>query len=136
MHLTRHTLTLLAALALAALPATASAHDGDHPFTSCSEAYDNGYARISSGDDHYGPGLDPDGDGIACDEPPASFVPRDDTEVDGNTTPVADTTQAATSDRSAGPDDDVTTYVTMGVGAVVLAGGTVLLASRLRRGRG
>ncbi|ALV50073.1 excalibur calcium-binding domain-containing protein [Streptomyces althioticus] len=135
MHLTRNTLTALAALTLAVVPATASAHDGDHPFKSCQEAYDNGWSRISGGDDHYGPALDPDGDGIACDEPPAGFIPRDDTAVDdGNTTPVADTTQAATSGESAGSDDDLTTYVTIGVAAVVLAGGTVLLASRLRRG--
>ncbi|GAA2914855.1 excalibur calcium-binding domain-containing protein [Streptomyces erythrogriseus] len=133
MHLTRNTLTALAALTLAALPATASAHDGDHPFKTCAEAYDNGWSRISSGDDHYGPALDPDGDGIACDEPPAGFIPRDDTAVDdGNTTPVADTTQAATSDDS-GSDDDLTTYVTIGVASVVLAGGAVLLASRRRR---
>ncbi|CAM5492137.1 hypothetical protein SALBM217S_05074 [Streptomyces griseoloalbus] len=87
MHLTRYFLTTLAALTLAALPATASAHDGNHPFKTCAEAYDNGYAKISSGDDHYGPALDPDGDGVACDEPPAGFIPRDDTEVDGATTP-------------------------------------------------
>ncbi|MFF8583095.1 excalibur calcium-binding domain-containing protein [Streptomyces althioticus] len=134
MRLTRHTLTALAALTLAALPATASAHDGDHPFATCSEAYENGYAKISSGDDHYGPALDPDGDGTACDEPPAGFIPRDDTAVDdGNTTPVAGTTQAAATSDDSGSDDDLTTYVTIGVAAVVLAGGTVLLASRLRR---
>ncbi|CAM5447229.1 hypothetical protein SALBM217S_09526 [Streptomyces griseoloalbus] len=75
MHLTRYFLTTLAALTLAALPATASAHDGNHPFKTCAEAYDNGYAKISSGDDHYGPALDPDGDGVACDEPPAGFIP-------------------------------------------------------------
>ncbi|XMA36980.1 excalibur calcium-binding domain-containing protein [Streptomyces albogriseolus] len=87
MHLTRNTLTALAALTLAALPVTASAHDGDHPFKSCAQAYDNGYSRLGSGDDHYGPELDPDGDGIACDEPPAGFIPRDHTEVGGDTTP-------------------------------------------------
>ncbi|WP_225655107.1 excalibur calcium-binding domain-containing protein [Streptomyces pseudogriseolus] len=131
MHLTQIFLTTLAALTLAALPATASAHDGDHPFKTCAEAYDNGYAKISSGDDHYGPALDPDGDGVACDEPPAGFIPRDDTEVDGATTPVADTTPAATSD-AAGSDDDLTTYVIIGVSAVVLVGGAVLVASRRR----
>ncbi|MEU5461476.1 excalibur calcium-binding domain-containing protein [Streptomyces althioticus] len=133
MHLIRHTLTAVAALTLAALPATASAHDGNHPFTTCSEAYENGYAKISSGDDHYGPDLDPDGDGIACDEPPTGFIPRDDTAVDGGTTPAAGATQAATK-VDAGSDDDLTTYVTVGVAAVVLAGGTVLIVSRLRRG--
>ncbi|MGA5124599.1 excalibur calcium-binding domain-containing protein [Streptomyces pseudogriseolus] len=132
MHLTRILLTTLAALTLAALPATASAHDGNHPFKTCAEAYDNGYAKISSGDDHYGPPLDPDGDGVACDEPPAGFIPRDDTEVDGATTPVADTTPAATSD-AAGSDDGLTTYVIIGVSAVVLVGGAALVASRRRR---
>ncbi|CAL9307854.1 excalibur calcium-binding domain-containing protein [Streptomyces sp. SudanB66_2053] len=130
MHLTRILLTTLAALTLAALPATASAHDGNHPFKTCAEAYDNGYAKISSGDDHYGPALDPDGDGVACDQPPAGFIPRDDTEVDGATTPVADTTPAATSD--AGSDDGLTTYVIIGVSAVVLVGGAALVASRRR----
>ncbi|MFZ4154132.1 excalibur calcium-binding domain-containing protein [Streptomyces pseudogriseolus] len=131
MHVTRIVLTTLTALTLAALPATASAHDGNHPFKTCAEAYDNGYAKISSGDDHYGPALDPDGDGVACDEPPAGFIPRDDTEVDGATTPVADTTPAATSDAS-GSDDDLTTYVVIGVSAVVLVGGAVLVVSRRR----
>ncbi|MGA5286333.1 excalibur calcium-binding domain-containing protein [Streptomyces pseudogriseolus] len=131
MHLTRILLTTLAALTLAALPATASAHDGNHPFKTCAEAYDNGYAKISSGDDHYGPALDPDGDGVACDEPPAGFIPRDDTEVDGATTPVADTTPAATSDAT-GSDDGLTTYVIIGVSAVVLVGGAALVASRRR----
>ncbi|MER7741078.1 excalibur calcium-binding domain-containing protein [Streptomyces sp. NPDC096538] len=135
MHLTRNTLTALAALTLAALPVTASAHDGDHPFKSCAQAYDNGYSGLGSGDDHYGPELDPDGDGIACDEPPAGFIPRDHTEVGGDTTPVAETTTAARSDDLADEDSGLTTYVTTGVAAVVLAGGIVLIASRMRRNR-
>ncbi|MGC3003466.1 excalibur calcium-binding domain-containing protein, partial [Streptomyces sp. G35A] len=68
----------LAALALAAVPATAVAHDGDHPFKNCTEAYANGYASIPEGDDHYGRHLDRDGDGIGCDRPPADFEPAGD----------------------------------------------------------
>ncbi|MER7488409.1 excalibur calcium-binding domain-containing protein [Streptomyces sp. NPDC126497] len=136
MHPMRSFTTVLAALALAALPATAVAHDGDHPFTSCSEAYGNGYSGISSGDDHYDPQLDPDGDGVACDEPPADFTPRDHTEIGGDPTPTADTGTTARGDDLAETGNDVTTYLTIGVCAVVLAGGALLLVSRLRRNGG
>ena len=57
---------VLAALALAAVPAAAVAHDGGHPFKNCTEAYENGYANIAEGDDHYGKHLDRDGDGVGC----------------------------------------------------------------------
>src|SRR5690606_29491595 len=66
----------VAAVALAVVPATAAAHDGTHPFKTCSEAYAAGYANIPKGDDHYGKHLDRDSDGIGCDQPPADFVPH------------------------------------------------------------
>ena len=69
---------VLAALALAAVPATAEAHDGSHPFKNCTEEYDNGYSDIAKGDDHYGKHLDRDDDGIGCDQPPADFKPHED----------------------------------------------------------
>ncbi|MFE7892266.1 LAETG motif-containing sortase-dependent surface protein [Streptomyces sp. NPDC057412] len=75
---------LVAALALAALPATAVAHDGNHPFTNCAEAYASGYSDIPRGDRHYGSHLDRDGDGLGCDSPPAGFVPADDKKSDDN----------------------------------------------------
>lgn len=130
MHSIRSFATVLAALALAALPVTAVAHDGDHPFVSCSDAYENGYSSISSGDDHYGPQLDADGDGVACDEPPADFTPRDNTEI-GDTTAVTDTGPTAQADDDlAETGDDTTSYLTVigGSLAVIAAGGALLIA--------
>lgn len=69
---------VVAALALAVLPGAASAHDGDHPFANCTEAYAAGYANLPKGNEHYGSHLDRDGDGIGCDQPPADFKAHDD----------------------------------------------------------
>ncbi|WP_033320884.1 LAETG motif-containing sortase-dependent surface protein [Streptomyces yerevanensis] len=130
----------VAALALAALPATAEAHDGDHPFKNCTEAYDNGYSNILEGDEHYAERLDRDKDGIGCDQPPAGFVPAED-----NT---GDEDESAGADESNGTDDtagdqgtdlaatggsSATPYLAGGGAAVLLAGGGVLLAARKRR---
>lgn len=71
---------LLAAVALAAVPATAVAHNGSHPFENCTEAYDNGYSNIPKGDRHYGEHLDRDKDGIGCDQPPSDFAPHDESD--------------------------------------------------------
>ncbi|MFG2022406.1 LAETG motif-containing sortase-dependent surface protein [Streptomyces sp. NPDC048825] len=132
----------VAALALAALPATAEAHDGDHPFKNCTEAYDNGYSNILEGDEHYADRLDRDKDGIGCDQPPADFVPAE----DSNT---GDEDESAGADESNGTDDtagedqgtdlaatggsSATPYLAGGGAAVLLAGGGVLLAARKRR---
>ncbi|GAA4806056.1 excalibur calcium-binding domain-containing protein [Streptomyces ziwulingensis] len=119
------------ALVLAALPATALAHDGGHPFENCAEAYEAGYANIQKGDEHYGAHLDRDGDGVGCDNPPADFVPADDEEAgvgsDSGSAP-RDTDLAATG------GGDATPYLAAGAGAVVLAGGGLLLAANKRRG--
>ncbi|MFF5478173.1 LAETG motif-containing sortase-dependent surface protein [Streptomyces sp. NPDC012935] len=130
---------VVAALALAALPATAAAHDGDHPFENCTEAYANGYSDIPKGDKHYGTHLDRDGDGLGCDSPPSDFVPADDAESEGGAAPSADDT----SDEATGQDgtdlaatggDDSTPYLAAGGAAALLAGGGVLVAvRRLRR---
>src|SRR5688500_15006639 len=88
----------VAALALAALPATAVAHDGNHPFKNCTEAYENGYKNILEGDEHYGDHLDRDKDGIGCDKPPAGFVPAEDTNT-------GDEDSGAGADESNGTDD-------------------------------
>ncbi|GAA2524063.1 MULTISPECIES: excalibur calcium-binding domain-containing protein [Streptomyces] len=130
----------LAALALAALPATAVAHDGDHPFKNCTEAYENGYADIPEGDDHYGEHLDRDGDGVGCDRPPADFVPHDDEGSGGGTDEDTDEETGSTSDGSGSGTDlaetggsDATPYLAAGGAAVLLAGGGVLFAARRRR---
>lgn len=80
---------LLAAVALAALPATAVAHNGSHPFENCTEAYDNGYSNIPKGDKHYGEHLDRDKDGIGCDQPPSDFVPHDESDDGAGAGPAA-----------------------------------------------
>ncbi|KUL68653.1 MULTISPECIES: excalibur calcium-binding domain-containing protein [unclassified Streptomyces] len=137
---------LVAALALAALPATAVAHDGNHPFTNCSEAYASGYSDIPRGDRHYGSHLDRDGDGLGCDSPPAGFVPADDKKPDDKKSDdtASDDTQsgvgAAADDGGRDGTDlaetggsDSTPYIAAGGLVAVLAGGTVMLAVQRRR---
>ncbi|MCT7351419.1 excalibur calcium-binding domain-containing protein [Streptomyces sp. 15-116A] len=125
---------VLAALALAAVPATAVAHDGDHPFKNCPEAYENGYANIPASDEHYGKHLDRDGDGVGCDKPPAGFEPRDD---EADSTGGGDTNTGAKNDS--GTDlaetggDDTTPYIAAAGAVVVLAGGGIMIAARKRR---
>ncbi|GAB2985555.1 excalibur calcium-binding domain-containing protein [Streptomyces pseudoechinosporeus] len=145
----------VAALALAALPATAEAHDGDHPFKNCTEAYDNGYSEIPASDEHYGKHLDRDGDGIGCDQPPAGFVPAEDTNTGGEDESTGDEDAGTGADESNGtnatsPDtagdegtdlaetggSSATPYLAGGGAAVLLAGGGVLLAARKRRTTG
>ncbi|MFF4151378.1 LAETG motif-containing sortase-dependent surface protein [Streptomyces sp. NPDC001651] len=142
---------LVAALALAALPATAVAHDGNHPFANCSEAYANGYADIPRGDRHYGAHLDRDGDGLGCDSPPAGFVPvgdkgSDDTGADETTSEDKESDDGKTGVGAAADDggrdgtdlaetggSDSTPYIAAGGLVAVLAGGTVMLAVQRRR---
>ncbi|MGW3861644.1 LAETG motif-containing sortase-dependent surface protein [Streptomyces sp. NPDC005047] len=147
----------VAALALAALPAAAQAHDGSHPFKNCTEAYDNGYSNIKEGDPHYGAHLDRDKDGVGCDKPPAGFEPADDSGDSGGSGgsgEKATDDDAGTGsgsgkdsggDRAAGQQgtdlaetggDDSTPYIAAGGAIVVLAGGGLLLAIGKRRGNG
>ncbi|MFF9451743.1 excalibur calcium-binding domain-containing protein [Streptomyces flaveolus] len=137
----------VAALALAALPAVAQAHDGTHPFKNCTEAYDAGYSDIEKGDEHYGEHLDRDKDGVGCDKPPADFVPADDkgTDAGKDTDPGTDTGTDKAGGQAAGKQgtdlaetggDDSTPYLAAGGAAVVLAGGGLLLAARRRRDAG
>jgi LPXTG-motif cell wall-anchored protein len=139
MHLFRKSAAAtVAALALAALPATAEAHDGTHPFENCTEAYENGYSNIAEGDEHYGDHLDRDADGVGCDNPPAGFVPAEDE--DDSAGSVEDTESEAPgqqgdtgTDLAATGGDDTTPYLAAGGTAVLLAGGGLLLAARRRR---
>lgn len=134
----------VAALALATLPvATAAAHEGDHPFRNCTEAYDAGYQNIQRGDEHYGKHLDRDGDGVGCDKAPAGFVPADDKDSgpdDGATGTGSDSGEKGATGKGGGTDlaetggNSATPYIAAGGAAVVLAGGAFLLASRGRRG--
>ncbi len=136
---------LLAALALAAVPATAVAHDGDHPFKNCTEAYENGYENIAKGDDHYGKHLDRDDDGVGCDQPPADFVPHEETGTDsgddstGSTGSTDSTGSTGGREQGGGTDlaetggSDTTPYIAAGGAAVVLLGGGLVIAARKRR---
>ncbi|MGW4545937.1 LAETG motif-containing sortase-dependent surface protein [Streptomyces violaceorubidus] len=138
----------VAALALAALPAAAQAHDGAHPFKNCTEAYDAGYSNIPKGDEHYGEHLDRDKDGVGCDKPPAGFVPADDKNTDdaaGAGGGEDSGSEQGGGDEAAGQQgtdlaetggDDSTPYLAAGGGLVVLAGGALMLAARRRRGDG
>ncbi|MEU3661728.1 excalibur calcium-binding domain-containing protein [Streptomyces sp. NPDC032940] len=136
----------VAALALAALPAAAEAHDGAHPFENCSEAYAAGYSDIKEGSEHYGAHLDRDKDGVGCDKPPAGFVPAGDKDADAGEDTGSGTGKAG-GERTGGGQaagesgtdlaetggDDTTPYIAAGGGAVVLAGGGLLLAVRRRK---
>ncbi|MFI8091787.1 LAETG motif-containing sortase-dependent surface protein [Streptomyces sp. NPDC086080] len=129
---------VLAALALAAVPATAVAHDGDHPFKNCTEAYSNGYSNIAQGDDHYGKHLDRDNDGVGCDQPPADFTPHEeDADTGSDSTGSTDTGSKAESgggtDLAETGGSDATPYIAAGGAAVVLLGGGVMIAARRRR---
>lgn len=130
---------LVAALALAALPATAAAHDGNHPFENCSEAYASGYSGIPEGDRHYGSHLDRDGDGIGCDSPPAGFVPADDKDDENEEEAGGKDSDAGAEGAADGTDlaetggSDSTPYIAAGGLVAVLAGGTVMLAVQRRR---
>ncbi|NNN35087.1 excalibur calcium-binding domain-containing protein [Streptomyces sp. S3(2020)] len=115
----------VAALALAVLPSAAEAHDGDHPFANCTEAYENGYANIPEGDEHYGTHLDRDGDGIGCDSPPADFTPAKDQE--------ADAAAPKDTDLAETGGDDTTPYFAAAGMSVMLAGAGVLVVVNRRR---
>ncbi|MFJ3664954.1 LAETG motif-containing sortase-dependent surface protein [Streptomyces sp. NPDC090106] len=113
-------------LALAALPGTASAHDGGHPFDNCKEAYAAGYANIKEGDEHYGSHLDRDGDGIGCDTPPAGFVAAKDEAADDRAGTGAGRDLAETG------GSDSTPYLAAGSVAALLAGSGVVVLTRKR----
>ncbi|MEZ3179844.1 excalibur calcium-binding domain-containing protein [Streptomyces pimonensis] len=134
---------VLAALALAAVPATAEAHGGNTPFDNCSEAYANGHADIPATSDHYGKHLDRDGDGIGCDNPPAGFTPHEEGEGeagDGTEAGSTESTGSGSGEQGGGTDlaetggSDATPYIAAGGAAVVLLGGGVMIAARRRRG--
>ncbi|RSN83893.1 hypothetical protein DMH26_35330 [Streptomyces sp. WAC 05379] len=127
---------VVAALALAALPSTAAAHDGAHPFENCAEAYANGYSDIPASDEHYGSRLDRDGDGLGCDNPPADFVPVGERPAEEGAAEegTASGEEQNGTDLAATGGDDSTPYLAAG-GAALLAGGGVLLALRRRASR-
>ncbi|MDN3267944.1 excalibur calcium-binding domain-containing protein [Streptomyces sp. MA15] len=125
---------LLAAVALAAVPATAVAHGGSHPFENCTDAYDDGYSNIPEGDEHYGEHLDRDGDGVGCDQPPADFVPRDESDAGaGAGTDGAQEENGGGTDLAETGGSGTTPYIAAGGAAVALLGGGLVIAARKRR---
>ncbi|MGD9482046.1 excalibur calcium-binding domain-containing protein [Streptomyces sp. TRM70308] len=148
-HIRRPAAVLLSACALGLLPTAAAAHDGAHPFENCTAAYEAGYADIPAGDPHYGEHLDRDRDGTGCDQPPAGFVPADDTDdASGGTTDDAASPGPDSSAPASAPGggterdaselaetggDDTTPYLAGAGGAVLLAGAAVLFTVRRRR---
>jgi hypothetical protein len=120
---------VVAALALAVLPGAASAHDGAHPFENCTEAYAAGHANIPAGDEHYGSHLDRDGDGIACDRPPAGFTAHDDEAA----VAAEDTGKKGTDLAETGGGGDTTVYLAAAGSAVLLTGGALVASTRRRR---
>lgn len=126
----------VAALALTALSATtAQAHDGNHPFKNCTEAYENGFRDIPRSDtEHYADDLDRDQDGIGCDQPPSDFVPAEDQGTgDEGTEDTASDNGEKNTDLAETGGSGATPYVAGGGAVVLLAGGGMLLAARKRR---
>ncbi|WP_419666250.1 LAETG motif-containing sortase-dependent surface protein [Streptomyces sp. 2-1] len=126
----------VAALALTALSATtAQAHDGNHPFKNCTEAYENGFSDIPRSDtEHYADDLDRDQDGIGCDQPPSDFVPAEDQGTgDEGTEDTASDNGGKNTDLAETGGSGATAYVAGGGAVVLLAGGGMLLAARKRR---
>lgn len=123
----------VAALALTALSATtAQAHDGNHPFKNCTEAYENGYSNIARGDEHYDNDLDRDQDGIGCDQPPSDFVPAEDQGKDDESTENTASDTGKNTDLAETGGSGATAYIAGGGAAVLLAGGGVLFTVRRR----
>ncbi|MFJ9004089.1 excalibur calcium-binding domain-containing protein [Streptomyces canus] len=116
---------VVAALALAVLPGAASAHDGDHPFANCAEAYAAGYANLPKGDEHYGSHLDRDGD-VGCDQPPANFRAHDDTVTAGDP-------GRQNRDLAETGGGDTTVYLAAIGSTVLLTGGALVASARRRR---
>ncbi|MFF7276519.1 excalibur calcium-binding domain-containing protein [Streptomyces griseorubiginosus] len=117
---------VVAALALAVLPGAASAHDGDHPFANCTEAYAAGYANLPKGNEHYGSHLDRDGDGIGCDQPPADFKAHDDDVTAGDP-------GRQNRDLAETGGGDTTVYFAAAGSTVLLTGGALVASARRRR---
>ncbi|MEU9881232.1 LAETG motif-containing sortase-dependent surface protein [Streptomyces phaeochromogenes] len=125
----------VAALALTALSATtAQAHDGNHPFKNCTEAYENGFSDIPRSDElHYANDLDRDQDGIGCDQPPSDFVPAEDQgKDDSGTENTASDTGEKNTDLAETGGSGATAYIAGGGAVVLLAGGGVLFTVRRR----
>ena len=118
---------VVAALALAVLPGAASAHDGDHPFANCTEAYAAGYANLPRGDEHYGSHLDRDGDGIGCDKPPANFRAHDDIVA------AEDPGSQHRDLAETGGGGDTAVYLAAVGSTVLLTGGALVASARRRR---
>ncbi|MEU9730382.1 excalibur calcium-binding domain-containing protein [Streptomyces sp. NPDC048002] len=121
-------------LVLALAPGAALAHEGDHPFPNCSEAYANGYAHIAEGDEHYGSHLDRDGDGVGCDRPPADFEPAEEKDTGADTaedTAAEDTSEGTDLAETGG--SGATPYLAGGSVVVMAAGAGLLMAVRRRR---
>lgn len=66
---------LVATTSVTLLASVAPAHAAVS-FATCSDAYAAGYANMRVGDPGYASHLDRDGDGVACENPPAGFVPH------------------------------------------------------------
>ncbi|WP_206322289.1 excalibur calcium-binding domain-containing protein [Streptomyces sp. HNM0575] len=135
------TIAAIGALGLALAPSVAVAHDGGHPFKNCSAAYDAGYSNIRESDEHYGKHLDRDGDGVACDQPPADFVPAKDRGGEGSDE-AGDKDGGKSEGKKSGEDagglaetggDDSTPYIAAAGGLVLVAGAGVLVATQRRR---
>lgn len=126
-------LVAVGALGLALAPSAALAHDGNHPFENCTEAYKAGYKNIGKSDRHYGKHLDRDGDGIGCDKPPADFVPAEDGD-GGNGAGEEEAGKGGGLAETGG--NSSTPYIAGAGGLVLAAGAGVLVVTRKRRTAG
>lgn len=142
-------LTVVTAAAFLLPAATASAHDGNHPFKNCPEAYAHGYSHIPQGDEHYGDHLDGhDNNGWGCEGKTLANDGKAGTGHYAKTSPSPTPTSTATPSRTPSPTETVTassgeedlaetggTSATpyIAAGGLLLAGAGGVLFARRRR---
>lgn len=96
-------------------------------FSNCTKAYEAGYSNIKEGSPQYAKHLDRDNDGIACDNPPAGFKPREQGEPQQTQSSTAVPSDAGELPKT-GPAAEI------GVaGALTLIAGVVAVAMHRRR---
>ena len=127
-------LAVIAAVPVLGVTAPAVAHDGNHPFENCSEAYDNDYSNIPSTDRHYAKKLDRDGDGFGCDDQVKGNDGKDKTGYYGGPSVKPSEKGKDTDDKAlAETGGDSKTPFIAGAGALLLIGGGALAFRRKRQ---
>ncbi len=97
-------------------------------YANCTQAYAAGRSNIPASDPAYSRKLDRDGDGVACDNPPAGFVPK---PVATSTKPSAHTSVKPSPSTTTSTTAPAPALPTTGPGEAFAIGSGVLLAGAL-----